>query len=118
MYNADTELLFPSRVIPALRGLRGEAWKDLVDRVGARRQDDPEHLAFVLLMIRLSGCTSCNADSFRAMRGCTACARQTVRRFRGKDTDLIGQYNEALAEVQRYLQRDEKETMTAGYEST
>jgi hypothetical protein len=111
MYNEDTELLFPSRVIPTLRGLRSETWRGLVERVHSLPSDHPQHLAFVLLMVRLSGCVSCNADSFRAMRGCTQCARQTVRRFRGKDQDLLVQYNQALAEVEGYLQKSEKETV-------
>jgi radical SAM superfamily enzyme len=56
-------------------------------------------------MVRLGGCVSCNADSFRAMRGCTQCARQTVRRFRGTDQDLVEQFNEAKADVEKHLQK-------------
>jgi hypothetical protein len=108
MYNSDTELLFPSRVIPALRTLRGSEWRDLVDRIYAEAPQSPDHLAFVLMMIRLGGCVSCNADSFRAMRGCTQCARQTVRRFRGTDQDLIDQFNEARHDVEKYLKKTEK----------
>jgi hypothetical protein len=33
MYNEDTELIFPNRVIPALRDLRGATWRKLVDKV-------------------------------------------------------------------------------------
>lgn len=109
MYNTDTELLFPSRVIPSLRSLRGEVWRILVDRVNALEQSTPEHLAFVLMMVRLDGCVSCNADSFRAMRGCTQCARQTVRRFRGSDQDLIAQYEEARKDVDRLTEKSAKE---------
>lgn len=105
MYNSDTELLFPSRVITALRGLRGAPWRDLVDRVSEQPPESPDHLAFVLMMIRLGGCVSCNADSFRAMRGCTQCARQTVRRFRGTDQDMIDQFDEARQEVEKYLHK-------------
>jgi hypothetical protein len=105
MYNSDTEVLFPSRVIPTLRGLRAVEWKDLADQVAALPAGSPEHLAFVLMMVRLGGCVSCNADSFRAMRGCTQCARQTVRRFRGTDKDLIDQFNDAKADVEKYLQK-------------
>jgi len=105
MYNSDTELLFPSRVILALRGLRGKEWLDLVDRVNGQDPESADHLAFVLMMIRLGGCVSCNADSFRAMRGCTQCARQTIRRYRGTDADLVEQFNEAKQDVEKYLQR-------------
>lgn len=105
MYNADTELLFPSRVISSLRSLRGEAWRELVDRVNDLPQDSLDHLAFVYMMVRLGGCISCNADSFRAMRGCTQCARQTIRRFRGTDQELIAQYQQARQEVEAQLQK-------------
>jgi radical SAM superfamily enzyme len=105
MYNSDTEVLFPSRVISSLRGLRGGEWKELTDRVSALPEDHPEHLAFILMMVRLGGCVSCNADSFRAMRGCTQCARQTVRRFRGTDQDLVDQFHEAQADVEKFLQK-------------
>src|SRR5512141_3123931 len=105
MYNADTELLFPSRVISSLRSLRGDAWRELVDRVNSLPENSVDHLAFVYLMVRLGGCVSCNADSFRAMRGCTQCARQTIRRYRGSDQDLAEQYNQACQEVRNYLQK-------------
>ncbi len=99
MYNSDTELLFPSRVIPSLSAMRGEDWKSLINRVYALPPDNPDHLAFVLMMIKLGGCISCNADSFRAMRGCTACARQTIRRYRGSDAELDNLFLQARQEV-------------------
>jgi len=100
MYNSDTELLFPSRVIASLRGLRGDDWRKLVDQVNVSPPDSLDHLAFVLLMVRLGGCVTCNADSFRAMRGCTQCARQTIRRFRGTDQDLISQFQQARRDIE------------------
>src|SRR5437870_1548870 len=33
MYQTDTEMLFPTRVIPALKQLRGPDWKQLVEKV-------------------------------------------------------------------------------------
>lgn len=101
MYNSDTELLFPSRVIPQLQSLRSEAWRDLVQRVNDHPPTSLDHLAFVLMMVRLDGCMTCNADSFRAMRGCTQCAVQTVRRFRGDDKELIALFNETRAEIEQ-----------------
>jgi hypothetical protein len=105
MYNNDTELLFPPRVIPSLGMLRGEIWRDLVDRVARLEPFDRDRLAFVLLMIRLGGCASCNADSFRAMRGCTQCSRQTVRRFRESDQDLLLLFGQSRLEIDRYLEQ-------------
>jgi hypothetical protein len=103
MYNIDTDLLFPPRVIPTLRSLRGPAWKELIDRVMEGESTGLDRLAFVLLMIRLGNCISCHADSFRALRGCTHCAYNTVRRFRGSDQDLLDMFADARAEVGRYM---------------
>jgi hypothetical protein len=105
MYNIDTDLLFPPRVIPALRSLRGPAWRELIDRVMEQEPAGLDRLAFVLLMIRLGGCISCHADSFRALRGCTHCAYQTIRRYRGSDQELLELFAEAKAEVSRYLEK-------------
>jgi len=105
MYNADTELLFPSRVISSLRNLRGDDWKHLIDQVHNSPSDSLDHLAFVLLMVRLGGCVSCNADSYRAMRGCTQCAKQTIRRFRGSDQELIAQFQQARQDVTEFVQQ-------------
>lgn len=99
MYNSDTELLFPSRVIPTLRDLRGESWRELVDLVDPQEQTSPDQLAFVLMMIRLDGCLTCNSDSYRAMRGCTQCAQQSVRRFRGEDQELQEMFEVARKEI-------------------
>jgi len=99
MYNSDTELIFPTRIIPGLRDLRGEAWQQLVDAVSQKSPDSLECAAFVLMMARIDACVSCNVDSYRAMRGCTQCARQSIRRFRGDDQDLVAQFEQACQEV-------------------
>ena len=56
MYQSDTEMLFPTRVIPALKNLRGPAWKQLVETVAIEPDGSPATLAFGLMMIRLNGC--------------------------------------------------------------
>lgn len=101
MYNEDTEILFPNRAIPDLSGLRGATWDKLVARMIDKPADDPEITAFVLMMARVDGCLSCNADSFRAMKGCTACAQDAIRRFRGDDKELLALFDKALAEVRQ-----------------
>lgn len=103
MYQEDTEMLFPSRVIPSLKGLRGAGWKDLVEKVAKRPDGSDETLAFGLMMIRLNGCLTCHADSYRAMRGCTACAQQNVARFKETDGALVKLYHAAEKDVNRYL---------------
>lgn len=103
MYNPDTDLLFPERVIPSLRDLRGPGWRALVARVNAAGSESIENLAFILMMARLDGCASCNADSYRAMHGCTACAKQSLKRFRGSDDELLALYTAAKSEVEAFL---------------
>jgi len=102
MYNDDTELLFPSRIIIDLRNQRGSEWRKLVDSVVELEPTSLEHMAFVLMMVRMNGCDNCNADSFRAMRGCTQCALQNIRRHRGSDQDLIKQFNNARRDLEKF----------------
>lgn len=104
MFNPDTELLFPPRLIPELRDLRGAGWQKLVDGVRRKKGVDPDRLALVLLMVKLAGCASCHSDSYKAMRGCTQCATYALKRFRGGDEDLLRHYAKAREEIERYLE--------------
>jgi hypothetical protein len=99
MYQKDAEVLFPTRVISTLRPYRGVKWQRLIDHILRLPENHPDVLAFNLVMIRLDGCLSCHADSFRAMRGCTLCARQSILRFKGSDDDLIGMWETARSEI-------------------
>jgi len=110
---ADNELLFPPHAILPLRAARGPVWKDLVDRVASLPDDDPESLAFSLLMIRLDGCLSCETDSFRAMRGCVACSHQVLHRYKGPDVDLVKRYSRCLHEVRSHLGLPEEADLAA-----
>jgi hypothetical protein len=102
----DTDFIFPPRVIPELRDLRGEAWRDTIDRITIQSPDALERVALVLMMVRLGGCTTCQADSFKAMRGCTMCATQTVKRFRGEDAELFNQLEVAKRDL---ISKDKKQ---------
>lgn len=103
LYQQDAELLFPARVIPSLRNLRGEEFRQLVDRVSlCKSESDPEVLGFGLMMIRLASCLTCTADSFRAMNGCTACAQKTIRAYKGSDADLVREWERACQEVRKW----------------
>ncbi|HEC24373.1 MAG TPA: hypothetical protein ENI95_15825 [Chloroflexi bacterium] len=97
--NKDTEILFPARVIPALRDLRGEEWRQFVDRVLSGPPASLERQAFSLMMIRLGGCLTCHPDNYRAMKGCTLCGQQTIRRFKGSDAELIALFRQARADM-------------------
>ncbi len=101
---ADNELLFPVHVISNLQQSRGDEWCALVERVSYLPEGDIEVLAFSLMMIRLDGCLSCETDSYRAMRGCKVCSKQSLRRYKGSDLELISIYQQALEDVQQYLE--------------
>jgi hypothetical protein len=105
MYNSDTELLFPMRIIPSLATMRNQEWQQLIVDVWASPFNKADRLAFVLMMVKLGGCLGCSADSFRAMRGCTSCAKQTVRRFRGNDNELVELYNQSRREIELYMEK-------------
>jgi hypothetical protein len=103
MYNSDTELLFPLRVVSSLGGIRGAEWQALLDRVSAPNAALADQIGFVLLMVRMDGCVGCNADSFRAMKGCTQCARQNIKRHRGTDKDLVELFEATRKEAEIFL---------------
>ena len=105
MYNSDQEVIFPAKTIPYLKGLRGPLWDELVDIVLGKDENSLEQLGFTLMVVRLLGCSSCNSDSFRAMRGCTRCAQQGIKRYRGSDEELIKLYEKSKKEVEIYLQK-------------
>jgi len=105
MYNSDTEMLFPMRVMPNLDDVRGEEWRKYIQKLTSSDADLQNQLGFVLMMIKQAGCVTCNADSFRAMRGCTQCARQVVRRYRGNDRELIQLVEQAKQEWVQYQER-------------
>tara|TARA_B100000427_G_C15180819_1_gene451520 strand:+ start:99 stop:431 length:333 start_codon:yes stop_codon:yes gene_type:complete len=105
MYQEDAELLFPERVIPHLKGTRGEEWDNLVDLVCKQDADSLDGLSFSLMMMRVNGCLTCHAGSHRARLGCTACAQQIVRRYKGKDNELFRKYDKAKKDMQLYLDK-------------
>ncbi len=104
MYHSDTEIIYPMRVTPDLRDLRGELWCNLVDRVLASPEGSIDHLAFNLLIIRMCNCVNCHTNSYRALRGCTICAKHAVMRFRENDSNLVKCYDRAYRDVSEFMQ--------------
>ena len=101
LHQADTEILFPPRVIASLRNLRGHQWQELIDRLCNHQQETHiEILAFSLMMIRQNNCLQCHAHSYRAMRGCTLCTQQMVNRIKESDTELVQQWQNTVKELQ------------------
>jgi hypothetical protein len=103
-FNPRTELLFPPRLIPDLKDLRGEEWRGLVEHVAQLPETHPDTLAFCLMMIRLNACLSCVSGSYRFMRGCELCAQQTIARFQGTDEELIALFQQARQDLASYAE--------------
>ncbi len=103
LHNYEIDLLFPSRAIEPLRKLRGEQWEQLVTSLIDLDPGHPERVAFVLFMVRIGGCTTCQSDSYRAMRGCILCSSNTIKRYKGNDQNLIDLYNEAKKDISKYM---------------
>ena len=89
------DLLFTPHLIPQLRSLRNQTWSELMDTLSALPETHADVLAFAVMMIGLSGCLSCERDSYRAQRGCARCARHAIITFKGNDQQLIECYKNA-----------------------
>ncbi len=100
---SEIDLLFPSRAIEPLKKLRSEGWDKLIENIIELNPTDTDRVAFVLFMVRLSGCASCQSDSYRAMRGCILCASNTIRRYKGSDKNLIDLYNDAKKDIIKHM---------------
>ena len=103
MQSNTVDLLFPSKAIEFLCRLRGMQWEKLINGLLELEPKDPDRIAFVLMMVRIGGCASCQADSFRAMRGCILCSSTTIKRYKGTDQTLIDLYKEAKKDVVKYI---------------
>ncbi len=107
-FNPRTELLFPPRLIPDLKDLRGEKWRELVEYIAALPETHADTLAFCLMMIRLNSCLGCVSGSYRFMRGCELCAQQTIARYQGTDEELIELYEQAQDDLANYAEGTEE----------
>jgi hypothetical protein len=103
MQSNSIDLLFPSRAIEPLWKLRGEQWENLIGNLIDSEPMNLDRIAFVLFMVRIGGCATCQSDSFRAMRGCILCSSTTIKRYKGNDQNLIDLYDEAKKDVCEYM---------------
>ena len=103
MQGNSIDLLFPSSAVEGLQNLRDESWEKLIKSIINLDPIDLNRIAFVLLMVRISGCATCQSDSFRAMRGCDTCSSTTIKRYKGSHQSLIDLYTEAQEDVIKYM---------------
>jgi hypothetical protein len=101
--SGESNLIFPQRLIPSLLDSRGEEWQRLVRDALDGQAGIADQTAFVLMIARLAGCSTCHAEALRALRGCAQCARQSVNRYRGSDLELVGLYRQAHRDVLLFL---------------
>lgn len=101
----DTQMMFPAELIPELSDIRGQEWQEFVNSI---TDDDNEvdKIAFVYMIVRLSGCATCTLDAFRAMKGCLLCAKHTIKRYKGTDKDLIDYFKHAREEVLNFIGKE------------
>ena len=100
----ESEILFPTRCISQLAGLRGLEWRTLIERVASLPETHEDSLAFSLMMIKFNSCLTCDLDSYRASLGCTTCAKRIVSGFKGSDKLLLRKFEEARQEIVAYLE--------------
>ncbi len=100
----ESEILFPTRCIPGLKGLRDKRWEELVERVSALPETHEDSLAFCLMMIRLCKCLRCDLGSYRASLGCCTCAQRAIKGFKSSDRALLRNFTRARREIQKYLE--------------
>lgn len=103
------EILFPHKSVTTLTSLRETKWRELAKRVAALPEDNPDSLAFCLMMIRQCSCLDCNPDRYKALMGCSACAKRTVAAYKGADENLLRAFRQARGEITRYLEGEELE---------
>lgn len=95
----DSDILFPYRAITHLRHERGDAWRDLVERVASQSDGNEDTLAFSLMMIRMCECLNCDQRSYKASLGCVNCARRTVSSEKISDPMLLDTFEQARQEI-------------------
>ncbi|HEY60822.1 MAG TPA: hypothetical protein G4N92_09115 [Anaerolineae bacterium] len=109
MHNQDTELVFPLRVLPMLRSFRGEKWRQIIDKVISGDANIIEETAISMVMMDVTGCLTCNSDSFRALKGCTKCAEHALRKSKCSDQDLLERFKTAKERVKVFLKKNHPE---------
>lgn len=98
-----TFTLFPSFALPRLGRMRGHKWARLVERVAELPATDPEHMAYTLMMRRLSHLVGPKDSHVCFQPGCVTCALDVLERYGGSERDLMAQYRATLDEVRAFV---------------
>ena len=98
-----TEILFAPWAVKALGNTRGVRWRRLVDHVGSLAEDEPDALAFQLMMIRLNSCLTCDARRYMERGGCANCSCTNLGFCKDTDEGLLARFRSARKEVLQAL---------------
>lgn len=99
---SHTEFLFAHWAVRALKDVRGERWRELIERITPLPSTHPDALAFALMMVRLNGCVTCDARRFRERGGCAQCSRFTLTTLvKESEAGLLARFRAAHKELER-----------------
>jgi hypothetical protein len=109
-----TEFLFAHWAVPSLKDLRGTRWRALVEQIAALPSTHPDALAFALMMVRISGCVTCDARRYRERGGCAQCARLVLTTLsKESEESLLIRYRAAQKELARTMPTEQLERKAA-----
>ncbi len=98
-----TEILFAPWAVRPLKDARGAKWRRLVEQVAALPEEDPDALAFQLLMIRFNNCVTCDARKYMERGGCARCALTNLGFSKETEDMLIARYRATRKEISQAL---------------
>lgn len=88
-----------------MKNLRGVGWKLLVKETTENDTDLINKVTITLLIARLCGCVTCNADSYRANRGCRICSQQAIKRCKNSDIELESMYKRLYIKTKKTIEK-------------
>ena len=99
------EILFPHSKVSGLKKLKGEEWRNLVERISTLPETDVDSLAFSHMMIKICDCLNCDLGSYKAALGCAACSQRTINALRDTDQQLLKRFQKSQSEIGAYLSK-------------
>jgi len=77
----------------------------LIEKTIEKNVDVANKISMTLLIAKVSGCITCNADSYRANRGCKLCSQQAIKRYKNSDIELENMYKRMYIKTRKYLEK-------------
>ncbi len=102
-----TELLYAHWATRLLQNARGPKWKKLVQEMQALPEDNPDALAFQLMMVRLNSCVTCDARKYVEKGGCARCSNTTLNFSKESEEALLARFRAARKEIAQLLKEQQ-----------